>query len=48
MKLLVNVDYHFKMVPTYYLYFNCSKFHPKKPQVGNKLEKVTKSIGKQE
>ena len=29
MILLVNVDRHFKMLPTYYLYFNCSKF-PKK------------------
>ena len=27
--LLVNVDRHFKMLPTYYLYFNCIKF-PKK------------------
>ena len=32
--MLVNVDRHFKMLPTYYLYLNCRKF----PKKANKLE----------
>ena len=31
--MLVNADRHFKMLPTYYLYFNCSKFNKKRHEL---------------
>ena len=41
MVLLVKVDRHFKMLPTYYLYFNCGKF----PKKAHEMEINKNNIG---